>query len=91
VIAGIAIVAALGAASVIGVVVLPGPPLVSATTESNTLSVPLILKMMEDNRIGSDSGRMRFLTRDQPDAPSSRADSMMSSGMSSSPVNSSTA
>ena len=35
-----------------GVVDVPGPPLVSAMTESKTLSVPLMLKIKDDSRTG---------------------------------------
>jgi hypothetical protein len=35
-----------------GVVEVPGPPLVSAMTESKTLSVPLMLKIKDDSRTG---------------------------------------
>ena len=47
-------------------VALPGPPLVRATTESKTFSVPLMLKMIDESSTGSDSGRTMWRTRRQP-------------------------
>ena len=39
-----------------GVVEVPGPPLVSAMTESKTLSVPLMLKIKDDSGTGREEG-----------------------------------
>ncbi len=72
--------------SVKGVVVFPGPPFVNAKTESKTLSVPLMEKMTAESSTGRDNGNTMFLTSFQPFAPSRRADSRMSSGMSTSPA-----
>ena len=69
-----------------GAVEVPGPPLLRASRLSKTLSVALRLKMIDDSRIGSDSGTMMWRTSRKPLAPSSRADSMISSGMSSRPA-----
>jgi hypothetical protein len=62
-----------------GVVEIPGPPLVSAMTESKTLSVPLMLKIKDDSRTGRERGRMTRRIRCQELAPSIRAASRTSS------------
>src|SRR6266498_4144301 len=52
-----------------GVVACPGPPFVKARTLSNTLSVPLMLKMRDENRIGVIRGRTTERTSRNPEAP----------------------
>ena len=49
--------AVLNINNVRGVVACPGPPFVKARTLSNTLSVPLTLKMRAENKMGVMSGR----------------------------------
>ena len=69
-----------------GVVAVPGPPLFSASIESKTLRSAFNAKITAATRIGRDIGKTTRRTRLRPLAPSIRADSMISSGISTRPT-----